>query len=72
MRGGFDFRHGRAMIDELRQIAKELPDAEVCGDGLFVERHWHDRKGELLKQLDAALAYIEAAEQLCTEVSLAL
>lgn len=72
MRGGFDFRHGRAMEDELRRLVEELPDGEVHGDGLFIPKHVHTRKAELLVLLNAALAHIEAAEQLCTEVSLAL
>lgn len=72
MRGGFDFRFARAMESELRQIVEELPDAEICGNGLFVKKHMHYRKDELLAQLDTALEYIESAEKICTDVSLAL
>ena len=73
MRGGFDFNKARSMIDYLRERVMEMPDAEAHGNGLFVKHHLHSTlRSQLLAKLDEAQTHIEAAEQDCEAVSLAL
>lgn len=57
------------MVDHLRDRVNELPDFEVCGDGLLVERHLHPtKKAQLMEMVDKADALLEELRQTCIEV----
>lgn len=72
-RGIFDWSSAYGTIDWVAEMVENLPEFEVCGDGLFTEKHLHlTSRAELEAEIKLAQEELDSANQRCMRVLAAL
>ena len=67
--GRMDWSQTEGTIDHIEELVNDLPEVlEIHGNGLVVERHFHDKKGELKELVQEARSKVDKARQICYKV----